>query len=206
LNSLLIAASSTIIVLAVALFSSYSYARLRFPGRDFFFVLILLSQLFPLAAIIVSLYKLMSQFRLIDTYWSLIIAYLTFSVPVGVWLLRNFFLGIPRELEEAAMIDGCTRFMAFWKVVVPLVRPGLGATFAYLFFITWQEFMFALTFITSETKRTLPVGIFDYVGQYETNWGNLMAASALICIPVFILFMFVQQQLVGGLTRGSIKG
>ncbi len=206
LNSLLIAASSTVIVLGVALFSSYSYARLHFPGRNFFFVLILLSQLFPLAAIIVSLYKLMSRFGLIDTYWSLIIAYLTFSVPVGVWLLRNFFLGIPRELEEAAMIDGCTRLAAFWRVIVPLVRPGLGATFAYLFFITWQEFMFALTFITSEVKRTLPVGIFDYVGQYETNWGNLMAASSLICIPVFIMFMFVQRQLVGGLTRGSVKG
>ena len=206
LNSLFIAALSTVIVLAVALFSSYSYAHLHFPGRDFFFVLILLSQLFPLAAIIVSLYKLMGQLRLIDTYWSLIVAYLTFSAPVGVWLLRNFFLGIPKELGEAAMIDGCTRLMAFWKIIVPLIRPGLGATFAYLFFITWQEFMFALTFITSETKRTLPVGIFDYVGQYETNWGNLMAASALVCIPVFVLFMFVQQQLVGGLTRGSVKG
>jgi multiple sugar transport system permease protein/raffinose/stachyose/melibiose transport system permease protein len=206
LNSLLVAAASTVIVLGVALFSSYSYARLRFPGRDFFFILILLSQLFPLAAIIVSLYRIMSQLRMIDTYWSLIVAYLTFSVPVGVWLLRNFFLGIPKELEEAAMIDGCTRFMAFWKIVVPLIRPGLGATFAYLFFVTWQEFMFALTFITSEAKRTLPVGIFDYVGQYETNWGNLMAASSLICVPVFLLFLFVQQQLVGGLTRGAVKG
>jgi len=206
LNSLLVAAASTVIVLAVALFSSYSYARLCFPGRDFFFILILLSQLFPLAAIIVSLYRIMSQLRMIDTYWSLIVAYLTFSVPVGVWLLRNFFLGIPKELEEAAMIDGCTRLMAFWKIVVPLMRPGLGATFAYLFFVTWQEFMFALTFITSEAKRTLPVGIFDYVGQYETNWGNLMAASSLICVPVFLLFLFVQQQLVGGLTRGAVKG
>lgn len=205
LNSLFVAAMSTIVVLAVALFSSYAYARLRFPGRDFFFVLILLSQLFPLAAIIVSLYRMMSRLQMIDTYWSLIIAYLTFSVPVGVWLLRNFFLGIPKELEEAAMIDGCTKLAAFWKITVPLVRPGVGATFAYLFFITWQEFMFALTFITSEAKRTLPVGIFDYVGQYETNWGNLMAASSLICVPVFILFLFVQQQLVGGLTRGAVK-
>ncbi|MGC8777356.1 MAG: carbohydrate ABC transporter permease [Candidatus Caldatribacteriaceae bacterium] len=206
LNSFLVASSSTLIVLVVAIFSSYGYAHLVFPGRSFFLILILLSQLFPLAAIIVPLYRLMSATKLIDTYLSLVIGYLTFSVPVGVWFLRGFFLGIPRELEEAAMIDGCSRFQAFWWVVVPLVRPGIGATAAYLFFITWQEFMFALTFITSESKRTLPVGIFDFVGQYETNWGNLMAASVLICIPVFFLFLFVQKQLVGGLTQGAVKG
>jgi len=206
LNSFLVASLATLVVLVVALFSSYGYARLIFPGRSFFLVLILLSQLFPLAAIIVPLYRIMSTTRLIDTYVSLVIGYLTFSVPVGVWFLRGFFLSIPKELEEAAMIDGCSRFQAFWRVVVPLVRPGVGATAAYLFFITWQEFMFALTFITSETKRTLPVGIFDFVGQYETNWGNLMAASVLICIPVFILFLFVQRQLVGGLTQGAVKG
>ncbi|MEN3186761.1 MAG: carbohydrate ABC transporter permease [Atribacterota bacterium] len=206
LNSLLVASGATVIVLAVAIFSSYGYARLFFPGRNFFLVLILLSQLFPLAAIIVSLYRIMSATKLIDSYASLIIGYLTFSVPVGVWFLRGFFLSIPQELEEAAMIDGCSRFQAFMRVVVPLVRPGVGATAAYLFFITWQEFMFALTFITSESKRTLPVGIFDFVGQYETNWGNLMAASVLICIPVFVLFLFLQQQLVGGLTQGAVKG
>jgi multiple sugar transport system permease protein/raffinose/stachyose/melibiose transport system permease protein len=206
LNSLLIASVSTLIVLGVSVFSSYGYARMDFPGKNVFLVLLLLSQLFPLAAIIVPLYRIMGNLKLIDSYFSLIIGYLVFSVPVGVWLLRSFLLGIPRELEEAALIDGCTRFQAFWKIVIPLARPGMGATAAYIFFITWQEFMFALTFITSEAKRTLPVGIFDFVGQYETNWGNLMAASILICIPVFILFLFVQKQLVGGLTQGAIKG
>jgi ABC-type glycerol-3-phosphate transport system permease component len=148
----------------------------------------------------------MGQAGLIDTFASLIIGYLAFSVPVGVWLLRGFFVGIPKELEEAAHIDGCSQLQAFWRIVVPLVRPGIGATAAYILFLTWQEFMFALTFITSQDKRTLPVGIFDFVGQYETNWGNLMAASVLICIPVFILFLFVQKQLVGGLTQGAVKG
>lgn len=177
-----------------------------FPGRNFFLVLVLLSQLFPLATIIVPLYRIMSATQLIDSYASLIIGYLTFSVPLGVWFLQGFFLSISRELEEAAMIDECGLFQAFMRVVVPLVRPGVGATAAYLFFITWQEFMFALTFITSESKRTPPVGIFDFVGQYETNWGNLMAASVPICIPVFVLFLFLQQQLVGGLTQGAVKG
>ncbi len=206
LNSFLVAGSTTLVVLGVAIFSSYGFARMYFPGRMGFFTLLLLSQLFPLAAIIVPLYRIMSGVGLIDSYLALIIAYLTFSVPVGVWLLRGFFTGIPRDLEEAALIDGCTRWQAFWKVVIPLVRPGIGATASYVFFITWQEFMFALTFITSAEKRTLPRGIFDYVGQYETNWGNLMAASVMICVPVFVIFLFVQRHLVGGLTEGAVKG
>ncbi|MEI6156890.1 MAG: carbohydrate ABC transporter permease, partial [Atribacterota bacterium] len=206
LNSILVAFGTTVVVLGVSIFSSYGYARLAFPGKSVLFTLLLLSQLFPLAAIIVPLYRIMSQAGLIDSFFSLIVGYLAFSVPVGVWLLRSFFLGIPRDLEEAAVIDGCTRMQAFWKIVIPLARPGIGATAAYILFITWQEFMFALTFITTQNKRTLPVGIFDFVGQYETNWGNLMAASILICIPVFILFLFVQKQLVGGLTEGAVKG
>lgn len=206
INSLSVSLGTTVIVISVALFSSHGYARLQFPGKKLFFNLLLLSQLFPLAAIIVPLYRIMSQIGLIDTFASLIIGYLAFSVPVGVWLLRGFFASIPKELEEAAQIDGCSPLQAFWKIVVPLMRPGIGATAAYILFLTWQEFMFALTFITSQDKRTLPVGIFDFVGQYETNWGNLMAASVLISIPVFILFLFVQKQLVSGLTQGAVKG
>jgi len=206
INSLMVSLGTTAIVVGVSVFSSYGYARLHFPGKKLFFTLLLLSQLFPLAAIIVPLYRIMGKAGLIDSFLSLIIGYLTFSVPVGAWLLRGFFSSVPRELEEAALIDGCTRLQAFWRIVIPLVRPGIGATAAYILFITWQEFMFALTFMTSQNKRTLPVGIFDFVGQYETNWGNLMAASVLICIPVFILFLFVQKQLVGGLTQGAVKG
>lgn len=205
-NSLIIATITTIFVVCVTVFSAYSFSRVKFAGRKKFLSLIIFSQLFPLAAIIVPIYIIISKIGLINTYFSLIIAYLSFTVPISVWILRGFIEGIPYELEEAAMIDGCGKLQAFLRIILPLSRSGIAATASYIFFVTWQEFMFALTFITDETKRTLPVGILDFIGQYETNWGNLMAASIFVCLPVFILFMVLQRQLVAGLTKGSLKG
>lgn len=205
MNSLIIAAATTFVVICVTVISAYSFSRIRFPGRKTFLSIIILSQLFPLAAIIVPIYIVMSKIGLINTYLSLIIAYLSFTVPISVWLLRGFIAGIPPELEEAAMLDGCGRLQAFWRIILPLSKPGIAATAAYVFFVSWQEFMFALTFITDEAKRTLPVAILDFIGQYETNWGNLMAASILVCLPVFVIFMVLQRQMVAGLTKGSLK-
>ncbi|RLE14973.1 carbohydrate ABC transporter permease [Candidatus Aerophobetes bacterium] len=204
-NSIIVASLTTLVVISVTILSAYSFSRIKFYFRKFFLVLIIISQLFPLAAIIVPIYIIISKIGLIDTYFSLIIAYLSFTVPISVWLLRGFIAGIPQELEEAAMVDGCSRLQAFLRIILPLSKPGIAATAAYVFYVTWQEFMFALTFITTESKRTLPVGILDFIGQYETNWGNLMAASIFVCLPVFILFMILQKQLVAGLTKGSLK-
>jgi len=182
LNSILIASTTTLLVVFVTIFCAYSFSRLKFPGRTSLLSIIILTQLFPLAAIIVPIYIIMSRVGLINTHFSLIIAYLSFTVPISVWLLRGFIQGIPPELEEAAMVDGCGRLQAFIKIILPLSRPGIAATAAYIFFVSWQEFMFALTFITDEYKRTLTVGILDFVGQYTTDWGSLMAASVCICI------------------------
>ncbi len=206
LNSLLITVSATALVSAISIFGAYGFTRLRFSGRGFFFVIILFSQMFCLAAIMVPLYRILGNLGLIDTYPGLIIAYVGFNVPVGVWLLRSFLVSIPIELEEAALVEGCTKLTAFIRVVVPLLRSGIGATAAYIFFVSWQEFLFALIFMTSQNHRTLPVGIMDFVGQYETNWGNLMAASILVIIPVFVIFIFLQRQLIAGLTQGAVKG
>ena len=205
LNSILIASTTTLLVVFVTIFCAYSFSRLKFPGRTSLLSIIILTQLFPLAAIIVPIYIIMSRVGLINTYFSLIIAYLSFTVPISVWLLRGFIQGIPPELEEAAMVDGCGRLQAFIKIILPLSRPGIAATAAYIFFVSWQEFMFALTFITDEYKRTLTVGILDFVGQYTTDWGSLMAASVCICLPVFVLFLILQKQLITGLTRGALK-
>ena len=206
LNSLIITISATATVTFISIFGAYGFTRLKFPGRGLFFVIILFSQMFCLAAIMVPLYRILGNLGLIDTYPGLILAYVGFNVPVGVWLLRSFLVSIPIELEEAALVEGCTKLKAFLRVVLPLLRSGIGATSAYIFFVSWQEFLFALIFMTSQNHRTLPVGILDFVGQYETNWGNLMAASILVIIPVFVIFIFLQRQLIAGLTQGAVKG
>lgn len=206
MNSFIVTIGTTIIVIAVSLFSSYAFSRLRFKGRKFLLKIIIFTQLFPLIVIIIPIYILYNKTHIVNTHMSLIIAYLAFTVPVGVWMLRGFFKGIPYNLEEAAMVDGCTRFTAFIRVVLPLARPGISATAVYIYIVTWQEFMFALTMLTGEKMRTLPVGILDFIRQYGVNWGGLMALSTLITIPVFILFLVLQRQFISGLTQGSVKG
>src|SRR5690606_32206843 len=184
----------------------YGFSRTDFPGKKPLFVAVIYTQLFPLATIIVPIYTIMSRVGLINTYSGLFIAYLTFTVPPAVWMLRSFLESIPKELEEAAMVDGCTKFTAFLRVIIPLSRPGIFSTAAYVFFMSWQEFLFALTLTLDQSMRTVPVGILDFVGQYETNWGNLMAASILITAPVVLVFLLIQRQFIAGLTAGSVKG
>ena len=206
LNSILVAGLTTALTLLFAVFSSYSFSRLRFRGRKPLLVIILLTQLLPLAVLIVPMFRIMSSLGMINTYPALIIAYLTFTIPVAVWFLRSFFHNIPYELEEAAMIDGCTRMRAFFSVILPLSLPGISATGSYVFFVTWQELLFSLAFMTSKDMRTLPLGVLDFIGEHVTDWGALMAASILVCVPVFVLFMFMQNQLIAGLTEGAVKG
>jgi len=205
-NSLMVAVITTTITLVVATFGAYGFTRTDFPGRQFFLTLILFGQMICLAAIAIPIFRILGQFNLTNSFTGLIICHLTFSIPVAIWLLRGFIQGIPKELEEAAIVDGATRLKAFFLVVVPLLRPGMGAAGAYTFFLSWQEFLFSLIMMTDKAKRTLPPGIMDYVGQYETNWGSLMASSILLALPVFVIFIFIQRQLVSGLTEGAVKG
>ena len=206
LNSLFVSVVTCILTLVFSVLAAYGFTRLEFPGRKFFLNVILVSQMFCMSAIVIPLYKIVSSLGLLNTYPGLILAYLAFTVPVAVWLLRSFLQNIPFDMEESAMMEGASKFQAFMKVVVPLLRPGIGATAAYVFLLTWQEFLFSLVFMTEPSKRTLPIGIMDFKGQYETNWGTMMAASILIAIPVFILFLVIQRQLISGLTEGATKG
>jgi multiple sugar transport system permease protein/raffinose/stachyose/melibiose transport system permease protein len=205
LNSLIVAVVTTLVTVPVALLCAYSFTRLRFPGRAQILALIIMTQLMPLVVLVVPIYEIMGDWHLLNTYFALIVAYLTFTVPVAVWLLRGFLAGLPVELEEAARIDGCTRMGAFFRIVVPISAPGISATATYVFFLSWQEFLFALTFL-SGNMQTLPVGVLGYIGEHTTDWGLLMAASSLVCVPVFVLFLFLQRQFIAGLVQGSVKG
>jgi ABC-type glycerol-3-phosphate transport system permease component len=205
-NSILVSSVTTVVTIVFAVFSAYAFSRLMFPGRRQIFTLIILTQLLPLVVLIIPIYRFFAQQGLINTYPALIIAYLTFTVPVAVWLLRGFFSSIPYDLEEAAKIDGCTQMGAFLRIVLPLSAPGIAGTATYVFFGTWQELLIALSLTTSQDMRTLPIGILGFIGEHQTNWGLLMATSVLICIPVFVLFLFLQRQFVAGLVSGGVKG
>lgn len=206
MNSLIVSVVTCLLVIPVSVLAAYGFTRIEFPGRSFWFGVILVGQMFCVSAIVIPLYKLMGWLGLLNNYAGLILAYMAITVPVAIWLLRGFLLGIPADMEESAMTEGASKIGSFFRVVVPLLRPGIGATAAYVFLITWQEFLFALIFMTKPEQRTLPIGIMDFKGQYETNWGTMMAASALISIPVFLLFLVIQKQLISGLTEGATKG
>jgi ABC-type glycerol-3-phosphate transport system permease component len=143
---------------------------------------------------------------LLNTYASLIIAYVSVTLPVAIWMLRGFLLKLPVSLEEAAAIDGASTLRVFWDIVVPLARPGVIATAVYVLIVTWQEFLFALSFTSTQEMRTLPVGLNDFIGQYGIRYGELMASSVMVSVPVIAVFFFLQRYFVAGLTAGAVKG
>lgn len=205
INSIVVSVVTTIVASIIALFGAYGFSRLEFPGRKILLIIILFSQMFCLASIIIPLYRMLGRLHLINTYQGLLIGFLTFTVPTGIWLFRSFIVNIPISMEESAYIEGATKLQAFWKITVPLLKPAFGAVGAYVFILSWQDFLFPLVIMNDQKFRTLSVGIMDFVGQYETNWGNLMAASVLITLPVLALFLFLQKQLIAGLIEGAVK-
>lgn len=205
LNSLIVTVATTLMSLVISIPCSYALARFRMKGKPVLLYTILVSQMIPIAVLLIPLYIVIIKIGLVNTLFSLVIANLTFSVPFVVWMLYGFFSRLPVEIEESAMIDGCTRFQTLMSVVLPSAAPGLAAAAAYTFISAWQEYMFALTFINSQKKFTLPIALTSYIGQYGTQWGNLMAASLLVTLPVLFLFFGVQRLMVKGLTAGAVK-
>ena len=204
-NSFLIAGITSIISLFVSLLAAYSFARFNFKGKIFFMISFLLINMFPPVLLLTPLFTIMRKLGLLYTPYSLIIAYSTFTVPFSVWLLTGYIQDLPVSLEEAAMVDGCSRLEAFVKITLPLTIPGIIATGIYIFITAWNEFIFALMF-TNEATRTLPVALQTFIGQFEIQWGLLTAGGVVTTIPVVVLFMFIQKKLVEGLTAGAVKG
>ncbi len=205
-NSLLVAALSTVISVAIAALAAYALTRLKFLGAGLLTTAILITYLLPGTLIFIPLYQTLSDMGLINSYGALLTTYPTFLVPFATWVLIGYFRSIPVELEEAAMIDGASRLYAFVRITLPLAAPALLSVALFAFTNAWNEFLFAFVFITSESLRTLPIGLQSMVVGDILPWGELMAASLLTAIPVAILYMYAQRFLVGGLTVGAVKG
>jgi multiple sugar transport system permease protein len=206
LNSTIVATVTAVIATSLSAFAAYSLARFTFPGKGIISFLILLTQMIPVIATIIPLFIWFQTFHLLDTYWALIIAYNAFAIPFCTWLLRGFFMEIPIELEEAAMIDGASQVGVLLRIVLPISLPGLLATLIFSFILAWQEFLFAVTFTSSSELRTLTVGIAAMRGKDIVDWGLMNAGVVITTIPLAILFSFIQRFLIKGLTAGAVKG
>jgi len=206
MNSMIVSGASVLITVSLGLLAAYSFTRGRLLVITALMGLVVLAQMFPHSAIIIPFYKLMRSADLLNTYASLILAYVSVTLPVAVWMLRGFLQKLPVSLEEAAAIDGAAPLRIFWEIVVPLARPGIIATAVYVLIVTWQEFLFALSFTSTKDMRTLPVGLNDFIGQYGIRYGELMASSVMVSVPVIAVFFFLQRYFVAGLTAGAVKG
>lgn len=205
-NSVVISVGSTGLALILAIFASYGFARFNFSGKPFWQAFVLIGQLLPTAAIIVPLFITLRVLGLVNTYWGLILVYMIVTLPLSVWMLTSYFKAIPVELEEAAIIDGSSRLGVLFRITLPLSLPGLIAVLVYSFVTTWNEFIFALTFATNSSVKTLPIGLSEFSTEFNTDWGGVMAASMVMTIPIALLFLVFQRLFVGGLTAGATKG
>jgi multiple sugar transport system permease protein len=205
-NSALIVAVVTTISTCFAAFAGYSMSRYRRRGTATIGLLLLASRMLPTTLLVIPLFVTMQRLDLIDSLFSLVLADLIFIVPFASWMLKSYFDGIPRELEEAAWLDGAGRLRGLFQIVMPLAAPGLAATGLYSAILAWDEFIFARTFINSESNWTITLGLASFTGQYVTYWNDIMAASVIGCIPILIIFLFVERYLITGMTAGSMKG
>lgn len=205
-NSLVVVAGTLLITGVFATSAAYCFSRINFRGKGKFFGLFLATQMFPAVLLVFSLFFIMRKLGILNTRLALIIAHSTFSLPFTTWLLTGFFNAIPRELDEAAIIDGASRWQTFWHVLAPLAAPGLIAGLTYVFIYSWNEFVYALTFTADISARTLPVGLHTFMGEYIIRWDLLTAGGVLTGLPIVVFFMLVQRYLVQGLTAGAVKG
>lgn len=204
LNSVIVAGATTVLGVLIASSAGYAISRMKFPGHKSLMWTFLITQMFPVAVLIVPLYNLLAQLDLLDTYLGLVLVYCTISVPFCAWMLKGYFDTIPRDIDEAGRVDGLTPFGTFWRLIVPLARPGLAVTAFYSFLTAWGEVAYSTQFMTDRT--TLAAGIRTFAADQRADWGSMTAASVLIAIPAAIVFLVVQRHLVAGLTAGGTKG
>ena len=206
-NSLIVVVATVGISIVLAFLAAIALARYRFRGRTLFIVLVIGIQMLPQAGLIIPLYVVLAKYHQVNALGGLVVTYLTFILPFSVWTLRGFLIGIPKELEEAAMVDGSTRIGVFVKILLPLMGPGLVATSVFSFITTWNEYIFARVLLNDQSKQTVTVWLSYFLGSSRhTDWGALMAASTLTAIPVVVFFLLVQRRIAFGLTAGAVRG
>lgn len=206
LNSLIVAGATSVLGIGLAATAGYAMSRWAFPGRDVGMALFLITQMFPGVVMAVPLYILLDELSMLDSMAGLALVYATTSVPFCTWNLKGYFDTLPVDLEEAARMDGASRWTTFWRILLPLSKPALVVTGLFSFMTAWNEFILAATFLGKEESFTLPVVLNSYVGDFGTDWGSFAAAAILVSLPVMGLFFALQRQLVEGLTAGSVKG
>ncbi|MBI4375548.1 MAG: sugar ABC transporter permease [Elusimicrobia bacterium] len=206
LASCLVSTATTMVGLALSVTSAYALSRFSFPGRQGFMGLLLITQMLPGTLMLIPLYSILEKLGLLDSLSGLALVYATTSLPFCVWMLKGYFDTIPKDLEEAAAIDGANDWQIFWRVILPLARPALAVTALFSFLTAWNEFILAATLLNDASRFTLPVALQRHVGEYTTEWGLFAAGAIVVSIPVMALFFYLQKHLVGGLTAGSIKG
>jgi N,N'-diacetylchitobiose transport system permease protein len=206
-NSLIVVGATVTLSMVLAFLAAIALAKFRFGGRKAFIVLIIGIQMLPQAGLIIPLYVVLARYHQVNALSGVIITYMTFVLPFSVWMLRGFLLGIPKELEEAAMVDGSSRVGSFVRILLPLVAPGLVATSIFAFITTWNEYIFARILLNDQSKQTATVWLSYFVGtSRNTDWGGLMAGSTLIAVPVVVFFLIVQRKIAFGLTAGAVRG
>lgn len=204
-NSLFVSLPATFLSVCVSLLAAYSFSRRNFRFRYPLLILIVFSQLFPFIILITPVYLLFYRLQLVNTYQGLIITYVAITIPFCVYMLLGYLESVPRELDEAAIIDGCSTLEVIARVVLPVAWPGVAATAIYAFVMAWNDFLFALTLMTKDTLRTVPVGLANLFGQYTTQWDLVMSASVIATLPTLVIFFVLQRQFVSGLAAGAIK-
>lgn len=206
LSSIVVSGATTLVGLSLAVTAAYALSRFRFPGKQSGMQLLLVTQMFPATLMLVPLYSILQSLGLLDSIAGLVLVYATSSLPFCVWMLKGYFDTIPKELEEAAVMDGASPWQVFVRVVLPLARPALAVTALFSFMQAWNEFILAATLLNDATRFTLPVALQRFVGEYKTEWGHFAAGALIVSAPVMALFFGLQKYLVGGLTAGAVKG
>lgn len=205
-NSLIISVTSTLIAIAIGMAGGYAFARYRFKGKSGWFLGLMLTRTVPGIALSLPLFFIYARLGIIDTHFGLILAYVALNIPFTIWLIDGFFRQVPKDLAEAAQIDGCTRWQAFWQVEFPLAGPGIASAAIFAFLTSWNEFALASQLTRSVNSKTLPVGLLDYTAEFTIDWRGMCALAVVMVIPALALTYIVQKHLVGGLTSGAVKG